>query len=586
MASNLYVPGTTTTVDALTTVASNLVISNQIGFGPALSVSQKGTGSQYAVAEFFDTDISSNVPALMVANGGYVGIGTANPNEKLSIEGSMEIGTSSGDYQHLRMGGGNSSGYLYGCFNTFGDGIHMGYNYYNNNTNDVIPVARGGTSRISMGYGEISLYTGGTGLAPNTLGLFIQNGSVGVGTLGFGGGLLYSALAVNGGTTIGAGYTLNTAPTNGLLVQGNVGIGTTAPANPLSVSGAASVGSGYAGMVAPTNGLLVQGNVGVGTTSPQYGLHVANGNSIGIGTNTLALTLSNLTASIYASPDSMTTIPTGSNIYAKHLQLKAGDNVGNVWNSLGMGIGNVAGYAGNLYLAAGNLNNLPNNGSAVANMYGGNVVVQAGTAYWGGTSTTGIYPGHIRFETATMSNGMDQSTTERMRITSTGYVGIGTTAPAQTLDVVGTAQAYGVVSTGPYVAFDGSATNKAAFLDWLSLATKTPAKSWWSEAATPRYSAIAAGAPGNAAYVGGVLLPDGRVVFVPNYATTIGIFDPSTNAYSTIAGAPGNDAYAGGVLLPDGRVVFVPYNATTIGILSGFPRPPAELCYHPCFNKF
>ena len=231
MASNLYVPGTTTTVDALTTVASNLVISNQIGFGPALSVSQKGTGSQYAVAEFFDTDISTTVPALMVANGGLVGVGTA------------------------------------------------------------------------------------------------------------------------------------------------------APASALSVSGGATVGSGYAGTAAPIDGLIVSGNVGIGTT-----------------------------------------------------------------------------------------------------------------------------------------------------------------APAQTLDVLGTAQAYGVVSTGPYVAFDGSATNKAAFLDWLSLATKTPAKSWWSEAATPRYS--------------------------------------------TIAGAPGNGAYFGGVLLPDGRVVFVPHYATTIGILSGFPRPPAELCYHPCFNKF
>ena len=87
-------------------------------------------------------------------------------------------------------------------------------------------------------------------------------------------------------------------------------------------------------------------------------------------------------------------------------------------------------------------------------------------------------------------------------------------------------------------------------------------------------------------YRGGMLLPDGRVVFIPHSATTIGIFNPATNEYSTIAGAPGNNAYIGGVLLPDGRAVFVPSNATTIGILSGFPRPPPELCYHPCFNKF
>jgi len=87
-------------------------------------------------------------------------------------------------------------------------------------------------------------------------------------------------------------------------------------------------------------------------------------------------------------------------------------------------------------------------------------------------------------------------------------------------------------------------------------------------------------------YNGGVLLPDGRVVFVPYNATRFGIFNPATNAYSTIGGAPGGVAYIGGVLLPDGRVVLVPYGASTIGILSGFPRPPPERCYHPCFNKF
>jgi len=103
---------------------------------------------------------------------------------------------------------------------------------------------------------------------------------------------------------------------------------------------------------------------------------------------------------------------------------------------------------------------------------------------------------------------------------------------------------------------------------------------------TNAYSTIA-GMPGSAAYYGGVLLPDGRVAFVPASATTIGIFNPTTNAYSTIAGvASVTAAYIGGVLLSDGRILFVPYNTTTIGILSGSPRPPPELCYHPCFNKF
>jgi hypothetical protein len=67
-------------------------------------------------------------------------------------------------------------------------------------------------------------------------------------------------------------------------------------------------------------------------------------------------------------------------------------------------------------------------------------------------------------------------------------------------------------------------------------------------------------------YSGGVLLRDGRVVFVPHNSIVVGIFDPTTNTYNTIPGAPGGAAYSDGVLLRDGRVLFVPYCATTIGI--------------------
>jgi hypothetical protein len=85
--------------------------------------------------------------------------------------------------------------------------------------------------------------------------------------------------------------------------------------------------------------------------------------------------------------------------------------------------------------------------------------------------------------------------------------------------------------------------------------------------ATNAYSTIA-GAPGGGAYQGGVLLPDGRVVFVPYCAQTIGIFNPATNAYSTVTNTPGEFASYGGVLLRDGRVVFVPYGAKRVGILA------------------
>jgi hypothetical protein len=72
--------------------------------------------------------------------------------------------------------------------------------------------------------------------------------------------------------------------------------------------------------------------------------------------------------------------------------------------------------------------------------------------------------------------------------------------------------------------------------------------------------------PGSRAFFGGALLPDGRVAFAPHYATGVGIFDPTAGTYTTAAAgqAPGGGAYCGAVLLPDGRVVFVPHGAAAV----------------------
>jgi hypothetical protein len=142
-----------------------------------------------------------------------------------------------------------------------------------------------------------------------------------------------------------------------------------------------------------------------------------------------------------------------------------------------------------------------------------------------------------------------------------------------------------ILQTGPYVPFDGSTANRDKFLAWMQYVTSYRYRSnfassliktgtWWNTSSKAEvydsltYTTVAAsGVTGNA-YIGGVLLPDGRVVFVPYNATTIGIFNPIANTYSTITTSLvlNSGAYGGGVLLPDGRVVFVPRNVTTIGI--------------------
>jgi phage-related protein len=77
--------------------------------------------------------------------------------------------------------------------------------------------------------------------------------------------------------------------------------------------------------------------------------------------------------------------------------------------------------------------------------------------------------------------------------------------------------------------------------------------------------------PGSGAFIGGVLLQDGRVFCVPYNSTTARIYNPVTNILTIPGGTyPGAiafaGAFAGGVLLSDSRVFCVPYNSTTARI--------------------
>jgi streptogramin lyase len=185
---------------------------------------------------------------------------------------------------------------------------------------------------------------------------------------------------------------------------------------------------------------------------------------------------------------------------------------------------------------------------------------------------------------------------EALRITSDGRIGVGVANPTAALEVAGDALFNGnvnvtgvlgdtMLTTAPYVTFDGTAAARDRFLAWMQYVTSaryrykfspvTLKKNvWWNtNYDAGMYDQISygtvSGAPGSAAFWGGVLVPDGRVVFVPQNATAIGIFNSATNTYSTVAYTrPTTDAYLGGVLIPDGRVVFVPQNAQMIGIFN------------------
>jgi hypothetical protein len=87
--SNLMVLGTNTINNTYTQQSSNFSVCNVVGTGPALSVIQKGIGAGYPIADFYDLDVSTTVPALRIADGGNVGIGTDIPIANLHIEGNI-----------------------------------------------------------------------------------------------------------------------------------------------------------------------------------------------------------------------------------------------------------------------------------------------------------------------------------------------------------------------------------------------------------------------------------------------------------------------------------------------------------------
>ena len=151
-----------------------IAVRSPAGFGPFTTLSPR----QSLMAEPY----SLQTRGIFVDHSNNVGLGTTAPNEKLTVAGSMEVGTGSGDYQHLRVGGGNSSGFLWGDYGAYGDGIHLGYNFYSSPGYFHIPNPGGGTSKLTVGYGMISMSTAGPGAIPVQYFTMDFLGRIGLGT--------------------------------------------------------------------------------------------------------------------------------------------------------------------------------------------------------------------------------------------------------------------------------------------------------------------------------------------------------------------------------------------------------------------
>jgi hypothetical protein len=458
------------------------------------------TDGAYGTRMYFSTSNSYSTGAqtrMTILENGNIGVGTTGPGAKLDVNGeifassNVQIGAAglAGKYYIRRPSDGSASAYF-------------GYTSADNTDFGVYNGSGGGSIKFNSNNGIFQF----NNLATGELVRITSAGNVGIGTTS-----PAVALDVNG--TINGGFlTINRAGTSAIFTDTRTNIHTTTPSFKVQNTGDTSVTTlshrlvdlDYAGDADTVTGTYVRfltggteraglgltsdkftittgvaerltidstGNVGIGTTSPNVALEVSGA--------------SNLSSRIRAAKTSSGTIEMGADrdtFGSPYISAITNSNLDFFTNDTHRiritNAGNVIINGTTAINSASNRGNLTINGtSAILNLGISNV--ESGYIFHNGTNLdiSQVLAQPLRFLT---------TNAERMRITSAGNVGIGTTSPNRKLYVV--SSDWDNV-TGGGVIFENSNTVGASLTLKPSASVVTNGSNGW---------AVYAGGPGAA----------------------------------------------------------------------------------------
>lgn len=436
-----------------------------------------------------------------------------------------------------------------------------------------------------------------SGAVLNTASIFGTSGSVGIGGVGTGATLnvtgnvwISNALATpNIFATTANITTLNVSSLSG--TNGTVGIGTNATgpaffvAGNLYASNAVTAPSCFVTTMNITSVLNTQsifsstGRIGIGTTTTGANLHVlgnlyaSNALTAPVVRATISMNITTLnTTSIFGTSGQVgigTTQPTATlqvqgNLYATNA-ISTTNILATTLNTTVINTASIFGPSGLVGVGGTPIGSTLD---VIGNLYASNALtspnIVSDTSNITILNTTSIY---------TKSSSIGINTTvagATLQIGGNLYASNALTGP--NLFATGTIY-YGedLVKRSPYLV--PNVANSTIIQSWISATCNAADQvgSFWGMSGQPVYGNAASGPIGSSDYSGSVLLPDGRVLFVPSNASNVGMFNPSTGLFSTITISGLSTAtgkFFGGVLLPNGNVVFVPRQSANIGMFN------------------